>query len=296
MFKTLRGILCALLLAINLVFIALTIIIIGILTLLMPIKSWRRFGNIIMQGLPVIWGRFNHYILAISLHKQLDISGSGTFSRKEWYVMLSNHQSWMDILVITSVFYKQIPCLKFFMKQQLLWQLPFAGLACYFLNFPFMKRHSRAEIRKNPELKQQDIITTKKACQKFRNFPTTVINFSEGTRITDSKHQRQQSPYKYLLKPKAGGTAVAINEMRDILSGIIDVTINYKTLNNQKLNMWKLICGKIDKLQLRYELLPITPELEGDYFVDRKFRSKLQHWINGIWERKDKLIGELKND
>lgn len=296
MFKTLRGIFCALLLTINLVICGLAIIIIGVISWPIPSKTWNHYSNKSMQGIPVLWGCLNHYILSISLHNKFDISGSGTLSRKKWYIMLSNHQSWMDILIITSIFYKQIPCLKFFMKQQLLWQLPFAGLACYFLGFPFMKRHSRTQIRKHPELKQQDIITTKKACQKFREFPTTVINFSEGTRFTHDKHKRQQSPYDHLLKPKAGGTAVAINEMFDILSGIIDVTINYKTLDKKQLNMWELICGKIDKLQLHYELLPITNDLKGDYFIDRKFRSQLQHWINDIWKRKDKRLSELKND
>jgi 1-acyl-sn-glycerol-3-phosphate acyltransferase len=53
------------------------------------------------------------------------------------------------------------------------------------------------------------------------------MNFLEGTRFTPAKHAKQQSPYRHLLKPKAGGIALALNAMGDKFRAILDVTIVY---------------------------------------------------------------------
>ena len=55
-------------------------------------------------------------------------------------------------------------------------------------------------------------------------------------------------------------------------------------------------CGRVQNVQLRYELIPISKELLGDYYHDREFRSRFQSWINKLWDKKDKLIGTLKDD
>src|SRR3546814_9530339 len=109
-------------------------------------------------------------------------------------------------------FNRRIPLLKFFLKQELI-KVPLLGLAWWALDFPFRKRFTRAEIEANPSLKGKDLETTRKACEKFKEMPTSVMNFFEGTRFTQAKHDQQQSPYEFLLKPKAGGTAFALSAM-----------------------------------------------------------------------------------
>ncbi len=58
----------------------------------------------------------------------------------------SNHRSWVDILVLQSIFNRRIPFLKFFLKRQLIW-VPLLGLAWWALDFPFMRRYSSSSSR-----------------------------------------------------------------------------------------------------------------------------------------------------
>jgi len=227
----------------------------------------------------------------ISTRNRWDILGTGQLKKTGWYVMISNHRSWLDILVLGNIFNEKIPPLKFFMKKELLWQLPFAGLACYALGYPFMSRHSHAAIRKNPKLKGKDVETTKAACHRLRHFPSTLINFAEGTRFTEKKKERQQSPLKNLLKPHAGGAIVVVNELQDILSGIVSVTICYP---KKTPTLWEFACGHFEKIIVRYEVIPITPDLLGDYYHDRQFRAHIQQWFNALWNKNDALIERLK--
>jgi 1-acyl-sn-glycerol-3-phosphate acyltransferase len=189
------------------------------------------------------------------------------------------------------VFSKKIPLLKFFLKKELLWSLPIAGLACKAVGFPFMERHSREDLRKKPELRNADIESAKKACIKFKEHPCTVMNFVEGTRFSSSKKERQDSPYQHLLKPKSGGVAVVLNEMHDSLKGIVNVTIGY---SNPEFSFWDFVCGRVNKIVVRYQLLPVTEDLLGDFYKDRNYRSNLQSWLNQLWQEKDQQLDKLQ--
>jgi 1-acyl-sn-glycerol-3-phosphate acyltransferase len=178
------------------------------------------------------------------------------------------------------------------MKKELLWSLPVAGWACYVLGYPFMARHSHEEIRKNPRLKSKDIETTRAACMKFKEFPTAVMNFVEGTRFSAAKREAQQSPYQYLLKPKATGVALVLQELHAQLSGIVNVTLHYQP---QNLSLWQFLRGKIERIDVHYELLPITPDLVGDPYADRVFRKHFQQWLSEVWQRKDQRLAQLSS-
>lgn len=283
-----KGILSLLLYAINLIGMALIILLVAPLGYLLPFASWRRMVHAhFLQRTPAWFAFLNYLIMQISTRGKWDVDGVQGLKQDVWYVMISNHQSWLDILVLSNVFHQKIPPLKFFMKKELLWQLPLAGLACYVLGYPFMSRHSHAEIRKNPKLKGKDAETTRNACRKLRDYPTTLINFLEGTRFTEAKKQRQQSPYQHLLKPRAGGVAVALQELHDILGGVISVVIHYP---GKKPSLWDFASGQFEKVIVRYELRPLTADLLGDYHTDRVFRTYLQEWLNTIWKQNDITI------
>ena len=272
----------------------------GILTFIFGGLGWLLSGRTgphkyiqwLIELIPTSWAFFNLCCIRLSTLGKFEVKGDCKLSRREWYILISNHQSWVDILVLSGVFSLKTPPIKFFMKKELLWQLPVAGVCCYVLGYPFMERHTRADIRKNPALKGKDIETTKQACNKFKKLPTTVINFAEGTRFTQQKHDKQQSPFHNLLKPKAGGTAIVMNEMHDCLSGVLNVTINYDA---DDVSFFNLVSGNIRKLSICYETLPIEPDLLGNYYEDRSYRSRIQRWFNDIWERKDALISKLNN-
>ena len=288
------GMISTILYMVNMLILACLILCLSPIAFLIPIHAWRHAIQAkFLQQTPTFFARANQWIAHIATRGKWDVSGTGELKSDGWYVMLSNHRSWIDIMVLGNIFNRKIPPLKFFMKKELLWQLPFAGLACYALGFPFMSRHSHAQIRKNPKLKGKDIETAKKACKRLRHFPSTLINFLEGTRFTKIKKERQNSPFKHLLKPHAGGAAVVINELHDILSGIINVVIVYP---EKTPNMWDFMCGRFEKIIVRYEVIPITPDLIGDYYNDRQFRSHIQQWLNTLWERNDRLIEKMGVD
>ncbi|AFG42795.1 putative acyltransferase yihG [Escherichia coli P12b] len=82
-------------------------------------------------------------LLHLNPHLQWEVHGLEGLSKKNWYLLICNHRSWADIVVLCVLFRKHIPMNKYFLKQQLAW-VPFLGLACWSLDMPFMKRYSRA--------------------------------------------------------------------------------------------------------------------------------------------------------
>ncbi len=286
----LRAILILFLLLINMLIVASVVVLLSGPIHLLPYSSWRHNSQNWLLKWPVWWMDVNFWIMQLCTYKKWHMSGYGNLDPNGWYILICNHRSWLDILILGTFFRHKIPLLKFFMKKDLIWSLPLAGLACYVLDYPFMARHSHDEVRKKPQLKGKDIATTQKACIKFKEFPTTVMNFVEGTRFSWQKHQKQQSPYQMLLKPKAMGTALVIQEMHRQLNGILDVTLAYSP---REISFWQFLCGNIEGIYLHYELLPVSADLIGDAYTDRTFRKHIQQWLNQLWHRKDQILLNL---
>ena len=158
------------------------------------------------------------------------------------------------------------------------------GLAWWALDYPFLERTSSA---------QKDIETTMRACEKFKTFPVSIMNFVEGTRFTAEKHREQRSPYSRLLKPKAGGIAFVLAAMGEQLDSILDVTIAYPEGAE---GFWAFLCGRVTEIKVRVKWLPITEELTGDYFKDREFRKRFMRWLNALWVEKDRRLAALLNE
>lgn len=87
-----------------------------------------------------------------------DVQGLEGLNKKNWYLLISNHHSWADIVVLCVLFRKHIPMNKYFLKQQLAW-VPFIGLACWALDMPFMRRYSRSYLIRHPERRGKDVET-----------------------------------------------------------------------------------------------------------------------------------------
>lgn len=285
-----RGVIVSLLFGIALVFSATLTLIVALIARIMPTKKLRIRATEIAHLAPTLWMILNKWIANISSYKRWNIQGTGELDPKSWYLIIANHASWLDIIVLGIVFNRKIPLLKFFMKKELLWSLPVAGFACYLLGYPFMRRHTVQDIKRNPQLRHQDMETTHQACERFREIPTTVMNFVEGTRFTKEKNEKQGQAYRHLLKPRIAGTAIVMNELGDILSGIVNVTIHYDTDN---VGLWAFACGKFRKINVRYEVLPVTADLLGNYYEDREYRRRIQAWITELWTRKDNQLEQL---
>lgn len=282
----LRGLLSMLLLYINTLFWFGPLMVLAFLKLIVPISGWRKLFGIIINGLAVTWISINNFNMSWTQKIKWDVRGLEGLSLKEWYLVISNHQTWVDIVVLQRIFNRKIPFLKFFLKKELIW-VPFLGIAWWALDYPFMKRYSPAFLKKNPHLKGKDIEITRKACRKFKGIPVSIMNFVEGTRFTKEKHDQQKSPFMHLLKPKAGGIGFVLSTMGEQLSSIVNVTIVYPGGDT---SFWHFICGRIKEIRVIIEKIPVTQDLLGDYVDDREFQNKFQNWVNDVWTEKDKLL------
>ena len=264
-------------------------LILAILKLIVPVEAIRKWLTVLIIGLANTWIEFNNFLLELMHKIQWDIQGGENLKNQDWYFVTCNHQSWSDIPIVQKVLAKKIPMLKFFLKQQLIW-IPVIGLCWWALDFPFMKRYTKEDIEKRPELKGKDLETTRKACEKFKYTPVTVFSFPEGTRLTPEKHKKQNSPYKYLLRPKAGGAGFVLGAMGEMLHTMVNITIHYP--DNK--GFFNLFSGKIDRVVVHIDVVEIPQQYLGkDYINDEDFRSEFQSWVSRLWEEKDKLLQQL---
>jgi len=165
------------------------------------------------------------------------------------------------------------------------------GLAWWALDFPFMTRTSKAQLKKNPKLRGKDLETTRKACEKFKEMPVSIVNFVEGTRFTEQKHSRQNSPFEHLLKPKAGGVAFVMQAMGEQISKVVNVTIHYP---GGIPSFVDFASGRVKQVDVRVEVMEVSPNLIGDYTGDAEFRVNFQAELNRIWEEKNQQLAELE--
>ncbi|OCQ18358.1 acyltransferase [Pseudoalteromonas luteoviolacea] len=271
----------------NTLFWFVPIFICGLLKLL-PIPALQRLLSKMAKGCASMWVAGNNVNQQCISPYQLNVTGTESLTEKDWYLVIANHQSWVDILVLQRVLHRKIPFLNFFLKKELLY-VPFLGLAWWALDFPFMTRTSKSQIRKNPKLKGKDIETTRKACEKFKTMPVSIVNFVEGTRFTEEKHQRQNSPFKHLLKPKAGGIAFVMQAMGEQINKVVNVTIHYP---DGVPTFMDFVAGKAGEINVQVELMPVSEKLVGDYSGDNEFRVQFQGELNRLWLEKDARIAQ----
>ena len=288
--STFKGVVTASLMALNVVAWCLVLFAVAIAKFLVPIPAWRRVLSRAMTALAEGWIGTNNAIFRVMRALPLEPRGLEGLTTGEWFLVVSNHRSWVDILVLQAVFNRRIPFLKFFLKQQLIW-VPFLGLAWWALDFPFMRRYTSAHLAKHPEDRGKDLAVTRRACEKFRLIPTSVMNFVEGTRFTPAKHAAFKSPYRHLLPPRAGGVSFVRSAMGGMLHSMLDVTIAYTTGTP---SFWDLCCGRVGTVRVDVRRRAIEDWLAaGDYTNDPAFRERFQAWLGGVWAEKDVLLDRL---
>lgn len=280
--------------ALSTAIIGLLIILVGIFKFLLPIPPVRRAISAIANGLFRLWAYSMSLLFSLTNKVEWEIEGDLPNNRNGWYMIMCNHLSWIDIPVLMHLSKNQLPMPRFFLKQELLW-VPIVGVGCWVLDMPFMKRYTKEQVARKPELKGKDIETTRKKCEKFRDIPTTVINFCEGTRFTHAKHKKGNSPYAHLLTPKAGGTSFTLQAMGDQFQEILDITLVYPDIKPGKRLAFALLAGKLKRIHVHIDRIPVTADLRGDYFNDLDFRNHFQTWLNKRWQLKDQRITQRIN-
>ena len=267
-----------------------TLAIINIPRGIIPLKIFKIYlakvsniiGDLTVYGLKLI--------MLLMHGNNISIINNQEFDKNEWYMAMSNHQSWADIFILLVAANYKLPLLKFFMKREL-WWIPFVFLANKTLNMPFVNRHSKKEIEQNPSLRNQDYKNTLKSCKRFLRTPSTIFSYAEGTRFTDEKHDQQGSPYNNLLSPKIGGMATALSAMPNI-NTLVDYTVVYKS---KKRDAWSFAKGDMKHVKVLVTKYKIPDNLKNrNYANDKDYSDEFKNWIETIWAEKDKKIEELK--
>ena len=286
----LLGLLGSVSLALNTLFWCWPLFAVTLLRIVLPLPLVQRCCDRLMIFIQEGWISCNKTWMNLLGKTCWHIEGNQNFDYEHSYLVTSNHQSWVDILVLQYLLNRRIRPLKFFLKQELIW-VPVIGLCWWALGFPFMKRYSKEYLAKHPEKKGKDLQTTRRTCAKFRHNPVGIFNFVEGTRFTPAKHQEQQSPHRYLLKPKAGGLAFVLDAMGEQLHGMINVTLHYPQGSP---GFWALLSGQLHEVVVVVEQLDIPTRFIGRaYDQDEAYRKDFQQWINALWDAKDDLLEHL---
>lgn len=259
----------------------------GLIKFILPFAPVQKPMRQLADSLLNLWACINTWMISLINKVEWDIKITGDLNKSSWYLLISNHHSWTDIVILFSVFSNKIPLPKFFVKQEIIY-IPFVGTACWALDMPFMKRYSKQFLAKKPHLKGKDMESTRKACSKAKLAPTTIVNFAEGSRFTEHKQQQTKSPYQYLLPPKSGGIALSLASMGSTFNKILDVTIIYP--DNPDSPFKDLLQGKLKRIVIRVDTIEITTELQGDYENDATFKNSFQQWVTSLWQRKDQRI------
>ena len=267
-----------------------TLTIVNIPRAIFPFKSLKiklskisnTIGEYTVYGLKII--------MKIMHRDSMQVFDDNEFDKNQWYMALSNHQSWADIFILLVAAHKRIPLLKFFMKKELAW-IPFVFLANKTLNMPFVNRHTKKQLEKNPNLRFKDYENTLLACKRFQRSPSTIFSYAEGTRNNSTKHKDQNSPYKNLLIPRVGGIATALSAMPNI-DVLVDYSVVYKT---NKRGAWAFLKGDMRDVKVSVKKYNIPENLKNkNYSTDEEYRKNFKIWIEEIWEEKDKEIERLK--
>lgn len=196
------------------------------------------------------------------------------------YLVLSNHVSWADILLIQSVIVRQGPLLKFLAKRELIY-LPIVGLIIWAFDFPVLRRRSRRGADEN-ERRARDLEALREAGRRVQRSPAALMNFAEGTRFSEAKRVQRGSPYRHLLSPRIGGFLTLIEGVEEGVDGLIDLTLIYP----KEVSFWGFLAGGLPEIEIRAKridgaCLPAT-------------RESASRWLAERWSEKDAAIAERR--
>lgn len=286
----LRACAITVMIAINTVFWGLPIHLLALVKLLAWRSSWKKAcAGALMRA---VQGWIGGVLLVQDhfLPINWDIQGTDDLHRDKWYIVICNHRTWADIPALLKALTHRTPFPVVFAKRQMFW-VPIIGTAIWAMDFPIMKRYSKQYLARHPEKRGKDLETTRKSCRKYHFTPVTVLNFIEGTRFRLEKHRRQNSPFRHLLRPKAGGLAFTIEAMENRITRMLDATIVYP---EGITNFWSYLGGNVRHISVHIREIAIPdPLLRGSYADDPEFRETFQKWIRQEWQEKDALIDRL---
>ncbi|MCY3859833.1 MAG: acetyltransferase [Gammaproteobacteria bacterium] len=263
--------------AMTTVLVCIPLYVLGILRLVIPITRFRRWLAYPMDVVIDVW--VSSFRWLISTCRLIDIRVEippQLRDRNNWQVIVCNHQSWVDIVVLQVSFRDFAPVLKFFTKRELIW-VPFVGLAMWFLGFPYVYRARSSGSSLSTTQRETNETVLKREGRRFLEKPVSVINFVEGTRFTLAKRDARGSPYGNLLQPRRGGLLQTLVVLEDRVETVLNATIRYR---GRVPGFWELLSGQADGVELVVKEIP-KPSTDQD---------ALTSWLNDLWSEKDRQL------
>jgi 1-acyl-sn-glycerol-3-phosphate acyltransferase len=98
-----RGALAFLLFVLNTVFWCTPLYLVLLLKLAIPRPGWREFHARRLIRIAEAWIDGNNLIINLTQNIEWAVTGLEGLRRDEWYLVGSNHQSWVDIVVLQGV-------------------------------------------------------------------------------------------------------------------------------------------------------------------------------------------------
>ncbi len=282
-----RGVFVVAVIAINTLFWCLLLFLLAVARLALPMAAWQ---GVCARGLGHIaeaWIAVNTWMIRWISGVRVVLEGDLPVASRESVLVLCNHQSWMDILLLQTLCNRHLPLLRFFLKRALIW-VPVLGLAWWALDFPFMHRYSRAYLVRHPERAGHDLEATRRACRKFERYPVAIMIFPEGTRYSRQKAEHQSSSFRHLLQPRAGGLIYVLAMLGEQIHGVYDFTIQYP--GEGSLSLWAFLSGRrrIARIGVRHLLIPDSWRHLS--LGDGVRRAEVIDWFMRIWHEKDNQL------
>ena len=209
------------------------------------------------------WIRWTQSFKRILYHSpcQIEVVGDAIPSGiDERVLLLANHRSWLDIIVIEGLTNKPVS----WVLKRSLFRIPILGQVFSLCHFPGIDRKKKvSEVSWQHDVDQ----FLEKAY-----IPSLAI-FPEGTRYQVKKAKR--SRYKHLLNPHVAGLGYVISHYEKV----IDISLIY---DGSEVSIWGILSGKVNKLTV--VLQDVTSQLDA---TDKR---SLHRSLNHLWQEKDKLI------
>ena len=163
------------------------------------IKSSRLMNRIYHLAVAV-----DDWLFFYILQNRIDFCEADGLFENQNCLILANHRSWVDILVLQSLLNKRDVPIQFIVKRELIF-MPLIGLICWAYGYPFVDRASLKTDRKKPVKVKKDFNRIADNLEKGSGSSLCLINFVEGTRFSPLKVKKFDSIYRHLLNPRVGG-------------------------------------------------------------------------------------------
>lgn len=274
----------------NLTFWMVPLLILASLKLMIPVRGVKDALYGMMLRIYMFAVRVDDFLFKKVLGIRFEVNGLERLESEKNYLVIANHRSWADILVLQSLLIGVAPIIKFIVKREILF-VPLVGLICWAYEYPLVKRSSMKSPRRLNDRGQMDLDVINRRLGNLGRHPTTIINFVEGTRFNLLKSKKTESSYRHLLKPRAGGLTYILNTFGSRIDYVLDFTIAYHT---REPVFWNFLGGTCPKVNVDVQVIPMQEMLaiisSGKNAPEY---PEVAAWLTGFWEGKDQKMDDF---